>query len=79
MTTETEVVKTRFGADANVRSAAAMTTDARISTAPIGKVVMTLNAVYLTMFVVRKAQHQRFTTAQERFTQGQSRASAYQR
>lgn len=78
VTAEAEVVKARFSADANVRSAAAMTTDARIGTAPIGKVVMTLNAVYLAMLVVREAQYERFTTAQEGFTQGQSRASAHQ-
>ena len=78
MTTETEVVKARFGADLNGSAAAAMTTDARIGTAPIDEVVMTLNAVHRAMFVVRKAQDQRLTTAQEWFTQGQSRATAHQ-
>jgi len=78
MTTETEVVKARFGADPNGRAAAAMTTDARIGTAAIGEVVMTLNAVHRAMFVVRKAQGQRLTTTQERFAQGQSRATAQQ-
>lgn len=78
MTTETEVVKARFGADPNGSAAAAVTTDARIATALIGEVVMTLNAVHRAMFVVRKAQHQRFTTAQERFTQGQSRSTTQQ-
>ena len=79
MTTETEVVKARFGAGPNGSAAAAMTTDARIFTAAIGEVVMTLNAVHRAMFVVRKAQGQRLTTAQERFTQGQSCATAHQR
>jgi len=78
MTTETEVVKARFSADPNGSAAAAMTTDARIGTAPIDEVVMTLNAVHFAMFVMRKAQHQRLTTPQERFTQGQSRATAQQ-
>ena len=78
MTTETEVVKARFGAGPNGSAAAAMTTDARIFTAAIGEVVMTLNAVHRAMFVVRKAQGQRLTTAQERFTQGQSCATAHQ-
>jgi len=76
MTTETEVVKARLGVNPNSRATAAMTTDARIGTAPIGEVVMTLNAVHLTMLVVRKPQDQGLTTTQERFTQGQSRASA---
>ena len=75
MTTETEVVKARFSADPNGSVAAAMATDARIATALIGEVVMTLNAVHRAMFVVRKAQDQRLTTAQERFTQGQSRST----
>src|SRR3979409_1697845 len=78
MTTATEVVKARFGAGPNGNAAAAMTTDARIFTAAIGEVVMTLNAVHRAMFEVRKAQGQRLTTAQERFTQGQSRATAHQ-
>ncbi len=78
MTTETEVVKARFGTDPNVSAAAAMTTDARVFTAPIEEVVMTLNAVYRAMFVVRKAQGQRFTTAHERFTHGRSRGTARQ-
>ena len=56
MTTETEVVKARFGADPNGRAAAAMTTDARVSTAPIDEVVMTRDAVHLAVFVVRKTQ-----------------------
>jgi len=78
MTTKTEVMKARFGAGPNGSAAAAMTTDARIFTAAIGEVVMTLNAVHRAMFVVRKAQGQRLTTAQERFTQGQSCATAHQ-
>ena len=41
MTTETEVVKARLGADSNLSAAAAMTTDARVSAALIGEVVMT--------------------------------------
>ena len=78
MTTETEVVKARFGADSNGSAAAAMTTDARIGTAPIGEVVMTLNTVHRAMFVVRKVEDQRLATAQERLTQGQNRATAHQ-
>jgi len=78
MTTKTEVMKARFGAGPNGSAAAAMTTDARIFTAAIGEVVMTLNAIHRAMFVVRKAQGQRLTTAQDRFTQGQSRATAHQ-
>ena len=54
MTTETEVMKARFGADLNGSAAAAMTTDARIFTAPIDVVVMTQNAVHRAVFVVRK-------------------------
>ena len=69
MTTETEVVKTRFGADLNDRAAAAMTTDARILAALIGEVVMTLNTVHRAMFVVRKAEDQWLATAHEGFTQ----------
>ena len=69
MTTETEVVKTRFGADLNDRAAAAMTTDARILAGPIDEVMVTLNAVHRAMFVVRKGEVQRITTAHERFTQ----------
>jgi len=56
MTTQTEVVKARFGADPNGSAAAAMTTDARIFTTPIDEVVMTRNAVHREMFLVRKAQ-----------------------
>ena len=41
MTTETEVVKARLGADSNLSAVAAMTTDARIGAALIGEVVMT--------------------------------------
>ena len=78
MTTETEVVKARFGANLNVRAAATMTTDARIRAAPIGKVVMTLNAVHRAVFVVRKPEDQRLATTQEWFAQGQSRATAQQ-
>lgn len=76
MTTETEVVKARLGADLNGRAAAAMTTDARIVAAAIVEVVMALNAVHRAMFVVREPKDQRFTTTQERFTQGQSCATA---
>ena len=54
VTTETEVVKARFGADPNDSAAAAMTTDARIFAALIGEVVMTLNAVHRPMLVVRE-------------------------
>lgn len=78
MTTETEVVKTRFGADPNVCSPAAMTTDARVGTAPIDEVVVTLNAVHLPMLVVRKAQDQWLTTPHERLTQRECRAAAQQ-
>jgi hypothetical protein len=63
MTTETEVVKARFGADPNGSAAAAMTTDARIFAAPIDEVVMTCNAVHRAVFLVRKTQDQRLTTA----------------
>ena len=56
VTTETEVVEARFGADPNGSAAAAMTTDARIFTAPIDEVVMTRDAVHREMFLVRKAQ-----------------------
>ena len=56
MTTETEVVKARFGADPNGSAAAAMTTDTRIFTAPIDEVVMTRNAVHRAVFLVRKTQ-----------------------
>ena len=75
MTTETEVVKARFGADLNDGAGATMTTDARVCAAPIGEVVMTLNAVHRPMFVVRKAEDQWLVTAQKRFTQHQSRAA----
>ena len=78
MTSETELMKARFGADLNGGAAATMTTDARILAAQIGEVVMTLNAVHRTMFVVRKPEDQRLITTQERFTQGQSRATARQ-
>lgn len=71
MTTETEVVKARFGANPDGRATTAMTADTRVATAPIDEVVVTLNAVHRTMFVVRKAQNQRLTTPQERFTQRQ--------
>jgi len=73
--TETEVVKTRFGAHPKVCSAAAMTTDARIGAGAIDKVVMTLNAVHLPMPVVRKAQDEWFTTPHEWLTQGECRAA----
>ena len=56
MTTETEVVEARFGADPNGSAGAAMTTDARILAGPIDEVMVTLNAVHRAMFVVRKAQ-----------------------
>ena len=78
MTSETEVVKACFGADADVCTIAAMTTDTRVGTAPIDEIVMTSNAVHRAMFVVGKAEDQRLTTAQERFAQRQSRASAQQ-
>jgi len=54
MTTETEFMKARFSADLNGSAAAAMTTDARIFTAPIDVVVMTQNAVHRAVFVVRE-------------------------
>lgn len=76
MASETAVVKARFGADPNGSAMAAMTTDARILTSPIDEVVMTQDAVHRAMLVVREAQDQRFTTAQERFTQRQSRTAA---
>lgn len=75
VTPETEVMKARFGADPNGGAAAAMTTDTRIATGPISEVVMTLNAVYRAMFVVRKAQDQRLATAHKRLAQRQSRAA----
>ena len=56
MTTEAEVVKARFGADPNGSTAAAMTTDARVFTAPIDEVVMTRDAVHRAVFLVRKTQ-----------------------
>jgi hypothetical protein len=65
-------VKTRFGAHPNVSAAAAVTADARIRAGLIGEVVVTVNAVHLAMFVVRKIQDQPITTGQERFTQGES-------
>jgi hypothetical protein len=79
MTTETEVVKARFDTDPNISAAAPMTTDARIVTRAIREVVMTLNAVDRAMFVVREVEDQPLATAQERFTQSQSRAIAHQR
>jgi len=78
VTAETEVVKTRFGADPKVHSAAAMTTDARIGTGPIDEVVMALNAVHLPMPVVRKAQDQGLTTPHERLMQSECRAATQQ-
>ena len=78
MATETEIMKTRLGADPNGSAAAAVATEARIFTAPIGEVVMTMNAVHRAMFVVGKTKNQRFTAMQERFTQGQSRAATQQ-
>ena len=77
MTTETEVVKTRFGADLNDRAAAAMTTDARILAALIGEVVMTLNTVHGAMLVMWKCEQQRLFSTQERFTQGQRGARTH--
>ena len=76
MTTEAEVVEACFGADPNGSAAAAVTTDTRIGTAPIDEVVMTLDTVHLAMFIVRKAEDQWLTPAQDRFTQRQSRAAA---
>ena len=76
MTTETEVVKTRFGADLNDRAAAAMTTDARILAALIGEVVMALNTVHRAMLVVGKAQNQGISTPHEWLTQRQCCAAA---
>ena len=78
MTTEAEVVKARFGADPNGSTAAAMTTDARICTAPIDEVVMTRNAVHRAVFLVRKPQDEGLISAQERFAQGQSRSITQQ-
>ena len=69
MTPETEIVKTRFGADPNGSAAAAMTTDTRVGAAPIGEVVMTLTTVHRALFVVRKAEDQWLATAHEGFTQ----------
>lgn len=68
MTAEAEVVKARFGADPKVRATTAMTTDAGIGTRAIDEVVMTLNAVHLAMFVVRKVHDQSLTSAQERLS-----------
>ena len=56
MTTEAEVMKARLGAHPNGSTAAAMTADTRVATGAVSEVVMTLNAVYGAMFVVRKAQ-----------------------
>jgi len=79
MATETEIVITRFHANPNVRTAAAVTTDARAFAAVIEVVVMTHSAVHRAVPVVRKVQHQALTTAQERFTQGEGCATARQR
>jgi hypothetical protein len=78
MTAEAEVVKARFGAQLNNSAAAAMTTDARVSTAAIREVVMTLDAVHCAVLVVRKVNDQPLTTAEERFTQRQSCAASQQ-
>ena len=78
MATETEVVKTRFGAHPKVCPAAAMTTDARIGASAIDEVVVTLNAVHLPVPVVRKAQDQWFTTPHKWLTQGECRAATQQ-
>ena len=78
MTAETEVVKARFGADTKVSATTAMASDARGRPAPIGEVVMTLNAVHLTMLVVRKVEGQPLTTPQQRLAKRKSRASAQQ-
>ena len=78
MTPETEGVKARFGAHPNRCARAAMTTDARIVTAPIDKVVMALNAVHAAMSVVRETQDQRRITPQERFAQSHNRTTTHQ-
>jgi hypothetical protein len=78
MATETEVVKACFGSDLNGRAAATMAIDARPLTAPIEVVVMTQNAVYRAVFVVRKVYDQPLTATQERFAQSQGCRSAHQ-
>ena len=78
MATETEVVEARFGANRNATAAAAMATDTRFRTGPIGEVMVALNAVHRAMLVMRKFHDHRLTTMQECFTQGQRRASAHQ-
>lgn len=78
MTSETEIVKARLGAHPNGGAVAAVTTDARLLTAPIDVVVMTLNAVHCTVFVVREVQGQPLTAAQERLAQSQGGAIGQQ-
>jgi hypothetical protein len=76
MATETEIMKARFRAGTEVRTTAAVTTDARTGPGSVGEVVMTLNAVHLAMLVVRKPQDQRLTAPYERLTQSESGATA---
>ena len=78
MTAETEVMKARFCADTKIGATAAMTTDTRARPAPIGEVVMTLNAVHLAVFVVGKLQGQPLTTPHARLAKRERRASAQQ-
>ena len=78
MTTETEVVKTRFRADPNHRPAAAMTADARLLAAPVDVVVMTVNALHGAVFVVREVYGEPLTTAQERLAHRQRHPSMQQ-
>ena len=78
MTTETEVVKARLGADPNVRAAAAMTADARALAAPINEVVMTLCAAHSAVFVVGKVHGQSLAPEHERFAQSEARTGVQQ-
>ena len=78
MTTETEVVKTRFRPDPNRRAAAAMTADAGLRAAPIDVVVMTLNALHGAVFVVGKVYGEPFSAAQERLAHRHSHATMQQ-
>ncbi len=78
MTTAAELVKARLGANLNDSAAAAMATDAGISTGAIGKVVMTLNAVHRAVAVVWKAHEQGLTSVQHRFAQGARSTSRQQ-
>ena len=59
MASQAEVVKARLGTDQDRRSAAAVTTDAGVAAGPIAEVMVTLDAIDLAVFVVRKVDCQR--------------------